>query len=272
VLETRHADDRTFSKRMASHVRMRRELGRKRMGRAADERPLRRWVRRMDRVSYVRLRGDALDELRASRPRRPPGRIDASHAFHGQGDGGHERRRCPLVGGIPTAWGGKANLRDGEPRPHRGNARPRRGSPGDRRGNASLHRGNPSHRHGNPSDGLRNRSQQAPFEFRYGRSRSHEGVCEGDDGHSRTRAGTLVRRTSATPAARRYRPRMGCGQWPGPESNRRHADFQSAALPTELPGRGHGGGARCGAPAHLVKPSAFVPFPSTVASSLRRSP
>src|SRR6478609_4766732 len=25
-------------------------------------------------------------------------------------------------------------------------------------------------------------------------------------------------------------------QWPGTESNRRHADFQSAALPTELPG------------------------------------
>ena len=25
--------------------------------------------------------------------------------------------------------------------------------------------------------------------------------------------------------------------WPGTESNRRHADFQSAALPTELPGR-----------------------------------
>ena len=24
--------------------------------------------------------------------------------------------------------------------------------------------------------------------------------------------------------------------WPGTESNRRHADFQSAALPTELPG------------------------------------
>ena|GEM_PF-6544061 len=24
---------------------------------------------------------------------------------------------------------------------------------------------------------------------------------------------------------------------PGPESNQRHADFQSAALPTELPGR-----------------------------------
>ena len=26
--------------------------------------------------------------------------------------------------------------------------------------------------------------------------------------------------------------------WPGPESNWRHADFQSAALPTELPGQG----------------------------------
>ena len=27
------------------------------------------------------------------------------------------------------------------------------------------------------------------------------------------------------------------GKWcPGPESNQRHADFQSAALPTELPG------------------------------------
>ena len=25
--------------------------------------------------------------------------------------------------------------------------------------------------------------------------------------------------------------------WPGAESNRRHADFQSAALPTELPGQ-----------------------------------
>jgi hypothetical protein len=29
-------------------------------------------------------------------------------------------------------------------------------------------------------------------------------------------------------------------QWPGTESNRRHADFQSAALPTELPGRRRG--------------------------------
>jgi hypothetical protein len=25
--------------------------------------------------------------------------------------------------------------------------------------------------------------------------------------------------------------------WPGTESNHRHADFQSAALPTELPGQ-----------------------------------
>jgi hypothetical protein len=31
-------------------------------------------------------------------------------------------------------------------------------------------------------------------------------------------------------------------RWPGPESNRRHADFQSAALPTELPGRPESGG------------------------------
>ena len=27
--------------------------------------------------------------------------------------------------------------------------------------------------------------------------------------------------------------------WPGTESNRRHEDFQSSALPTELPGRDH---------------------------------
>ena len=31
------------------------------------------------------------------------------------------------------------------------------------------------------------------------------------------------------------RPRHGLSEWLGTESNRRHADFQSAALPTELP-------------------------------------
>src|SRR5207245_4309887 len=30
-----------------------------------------------------------------------------------------------------------------------------------------------------------------------------------------------------------------CRKWPGAESNCRHADFQSAALPTELPGRNY---------------------------------
>ncbi len=32
----------------------------------------------------------------------------------------------------------------------------------------------------------------------------------------------------------------GLSEWPGTELNRRHADFQSAALPTELPGQGPG--------------------------------
>ncbi len=30
------------------------------------------------------------------------------------------------------------------------------------------------------------------------------------------------------------------GMWPGTESNRRHEDFQSSALPTELPGQSLG--------------------------------
>ncbi len=37
------------------------------------------------------------------------------------------------------------------------------------------------------------------------------------------------------------------GKWAGAELNRRHADFQSAALPTELPARASVGTARSGA-------------------------
>src|SRR5437588_10471838 len=39
------------------------------------------------------------------------------------------------------------------------------------------------------------------------------------------------------PLAPKARARGEVGPWPGAESNCRHADFQSAALPTELPGR-----------------------------------
>src|SRR5581483_11736817 len=55
----------------------------------------------------------------------------------------------------------------------------------------------------------------------------------------------LVRYSNGYPgAARGAAPRIdrptrcawGACSWPGTESNRRHADFQSAALPTELPG------------------------------------
>src|SRR3989441_9102085 len=35
----------------------------------------------------------------------------------------------------------------------------------------------------------------------------------------------------------RLREGLDRGEWPGAESNCRHADFQAAALPTELPGR-----------------------------------
>src|SRR5688572_14872892 len=37
--------------------------------------------------------------------------------------------------------------------------------------------------------------------------------------------------------ANRSSPKASGGWWPGTESNRRHCDFQSHALPTELPGR-----------------------------------
>src|ERR1041385_2443410 len=47
--------------------------------------------------------------------------------------------------------------------------------------------------------------------------------------------------TAARGGGRRGSGRVGWATgdaWPGAESNRRHADFQSAALPTELPGPG----------------------------------
>ncbi len=42
-------------------------------------------------------------------------------------------------------------------------------------------------------------------------------------------------------------------EWPGTELNRRHADFQSAALPTELPGRGPG----------IIQPEGMGPKPKS---------
>ena len=39
--------------------------------------------------------------------------------------------------------------------------------------------------------------------------------------------------------------------WPGTESNRRHEDFQSSALPTELPGRDHQADRQRGGPRGL---------------------
>src|SRR5207249_3303465 len=51
----------------------------------------------------------------------------------------------------------------------------------------------------------------------------------------------LVRIDHERPPFFRKAVRPGCGEWPGAESNCRHADFQSAALPTELPGRTYAG-------------------------------
>jgi Phage integrase central domain len=42
---------------------------------------------------------------------------------------------------------------------------------------------------------------------------------------------------NSTPTERRQKKGRGGDWWPGRELNPRHADFQSAALPTELPGR-----------------------------------
>src|SRR2546430_2423207 len=60
-------------------------------------------------------------------------------------------------------------------------------------------------------------------------------------------------------------------QWPGAESNRRHADFQSAALPTELPGRAYAGeelsgptGAVGVAKAREQRPAPSPPHPTHV--------
>src|ERR1035438_756312 len=63
---------------------------------------------------------------------------------------------------------------------------------------------------------------------------------------SRRRTGSRSHQCSArfaeSPAElppRRQTPQsVACSWWPGTGSNRRHADFQSAALPAELPGRG----------------------------------
>ncbi len=73
--------------------------------------------------------------------------------------------------------------------------------------------------------GLRRTSENfGPRRFRYFSGTSHE------KGHSTRVAASALRDVSAPTYC----------EWPERESNPRHADFQSAALPTELPGRGGG--------------------------------
>ena len=61
-------------------------------------------------------------------------------------------------------------------------------------------------------------------------------------------------------------------QWPGRESNPRHADFQSAALPTELPGLTCRHAASCRTVEGRASDSGpMLSFsPTTLSSSLRK--
>jgi len=73
-------------------------------------------------------------------------------------------------------------------------------------------------------------------------------TCRPEAGR-RSAVGTVLAHLSLTVRVARGRETAEVGEkmrfleWPGTELNRRHADFQSAALPTELPGRGRGSGA-----------------------------
>jgi hypothetical protein len=67
-----------------------------------------------------------------------------------------------------------------------------------------------------------------------GRARTSRAAEERDE---RARASGDVQRRGCRGRQRRRSPRRAHARgWPGSESNRPHADFQSAALPTELPG------------------------------------
>ena len=78
---------------------------------------------------------------------------------------------------------------------------------------------------------------------RFRENREQSGVEPGPDGlgsaaqwhtQNRPEARVLPRKAQTT---KPNRDGLGFdGWWPGAESNHRHADFQSAALPTELPG------------------------------------